>query len=136
MSYGMTYYLITRLDPLIELMDFSVGAPILLFVTLLTTNLGFLLSEAGLLEETFAATYKKYFALPNKIVGGIVFLGILSSSLTTFIPTKKDALVILGLNFAQTPIETLTKDMGEMYPELKELVKQELQGLKKEVKGE
>ena len=124
MSYGMIWYLLSRLDALA-----AIGVTCLAFGAAVVVVAG-IISLSTMEDDPELSNIMKN--LRNKAFP-FFLVGLLS---VTLIPKKKDELVILGLNLAQTPIETVVKDMGPMYPELKELIKQELCDLKKEVTGE
>ena len=124
MSYGMIWYLLSRLDALEFIYEvcFHLGIAVVMAAGII--------SHCVMEDDPeFSNTMKN---LRNKAFP-FFLVGVLS---ITLMPRKKDAIIILGLNLAQTPIETVVKDMGSMYPELKELIKQELGDLKQEVTGD
>lgn len=117
MSYGMIWYLLYVLDK----------------ITIINTGLvlGFFI-VVGLLAAS-SDNEKELIQMSKTMAKWVTPAFVVTSILFVFLPTKKDAIIILGLNLAQTPIETAVKDMGSMYPELKELIKQELGDLKEEM---
>ena len=132
MSYGLIWYLLGMLGVVNKVvhMFFTLGAIVSAVVGLVVGVYG---PDCALEPPETARgsdkeahkVWKATFGLWKKVAGTTLIL----LTFMIVLPSKKDAMIILGLNLAQTPIESVIKDAGEFYDPLKALLKQELEGL-------
>ena len=132
MSYGLLWYLLGMLGGINKIahMFFVMGAIVSVpaGVILAATSLDHGLEPPESARQSDIENHKLWqavFGVWKKVAAVTAVLMLLGIAL----PSKKDAMIILGLNLAQSPIEEVMKDAGEFYDPLKALLKQELEGL-------
>ncbi len=121
MSMALAYYLISVVGGLSSTFAF------IIFLSGLVTMIG-LIVRLLLLNEVMEGTrivWQKALkiSLPTLII---------ISLLTSFIPNKRDMMIIAGLHIGEKGVEKVIEEAGEFYPLLKDVIRSKLLELKME----
>ena len=120
MSYGLMYYLLTVISGILNFIVFLNVSVLLLLVFMIINYY----ANTDIIKGEIQKEYEGYISKAIKTA-------LILSLLISFIPTKKDMLIIAGLTVAESTIDEAVK----IPPKLMKLINSEIDGLLEE-KGE
>ena len=119
MSWALMYYLLTVID---NLNKFSgvifIGSIVIIVISLF--------SLLPMLDFKIDNEYKQYKSNVYSLCKRLFICTIMSAIGLTFIPNKKDIIIIAGLKIGESPVKQVVSDT---YPMLKALIDKELKEL-------
>ena len=121
MDYGLLYYLITVVDTLRGAFSFVLPTMIVLTICAIVLSISFW-AEGWIDKKTLLVYWKKGLKY-------VIPLVVVSVMALTFIPEKKDLLVITGLALGSGAITETSKGLGEVAPTLVKLINKEVKDL-------
>lgn len=128
MNLGLIYYFVIVLSKVYEFTGFL--AIFFTFTSIISLTFSITTRFMNNLKEN-------ELKLLDKVTKYLIITSVFALFISTIIPSKKDMLIISGLNIANSPLKKTASELEETFPDLVKLlnkeIKKELGDLKKEV---